>query len=145
MTNGHIYHSSIQPLPSLCITIQSIQPASNQHTSIVIVYKRIQHTHNHGSLHAPSPRRPLQRRRRRCRHGTHQEHPVYASQPYASQSHSHLLYPKAKKLTIRRPHSKETSNQAIITNALLADEALLKDLVRQHGSQGWERVYDQAV
>ena len=39
----------------------------------------------------------------------------------------------------------ETSNQAIITNALLADEPLLKDLVRQYGSQGWERVYDQAV
>ncbi|UKZ69467.1 uncharacterized protein TrAtP1_010474 [Trichoderma atroviride] len=42
------------------------------------------------------------------------------------------------------PHN-QTSNQAIITNALLADEALLKDLVRQHGSQGWERVYDQAA
>ncbi|EHK18566.1 uncharacterized protein TRIVIDRAFT_158488 [Trichoderma virens Gv29-8] len=36
------------------------------------------------------------------------------------------------------PHN-QTSNQAIITNALLADEALLKDLVRQYGSQGWER------
>ncbi|KAL6862274.1 hypothetical protein J3F83DRAFT_745702 [Trichoderma novae-zelandiae] len=42
------------------------------------------------------------------------------------------------------PHN-QTSNQAIITNALLADEALLKDLVRQYGSQGWERVYDQAA
>ncbi|PNP45508.1 hypothetical protein TGAMA5MH_02731 [Trichoderma gamsii] len=42
------------------------------------------------------------------------------------------------------PHN-QTSNQAIITGALLADEALLKDLVRQHGSQGWERVYDQAA
>ncbi|ETR99797.1 aldolase [Trichoderma reesei RUT C-30] len=36
------------------------------------------------------------------------------------------------------PHN-QTSNQAIITNALLADEPLLKDLVRQYGSQGWER------
>lgn len=52
---------------------------------------------------------------------------------------------RTKKLTKRHTHSKETSNQAIITGALLADEALLKDLVRQHGSQGWERVYDQAV
>ncbi|KAL7966166.1 hypothetical protein HDV63DRAFT_176099 [Trichoderma sp. SZMC 28014] len=42
------------------------------------------------------------------------------------------------------PHN-QTSNQAIITNALLADEPLLKDLVRQYGSQGWERVYDQAA
>ncbi|KAL6692318.1 hypothetical protein J3F84DRAFT_402137 [Trichoderma pleuroticola] len=42
------------------------------------------------------------------------------------------------------PHN-QTSNQAIITNALLDDEALLKDLVRQYGSQGWERVYDQAA
>lgn len=50
-----------------------------------------------------------------------------------------------KELTIHHPHSKETSNQAIITNALLADESLLKDLVRQYGSHGWERVYDQAV
>ncbi|KAK6450231.1 transaldolase [Trichoderma asperellum] len=41
------------------------------------------------------------------------------------------------------PHN-QTSNQAIITNALLADQALLKNLVRQYGSQGWERVYDQA-
>ncbi|KAL7793852.1 hypothetical protein V8C37DRAFT_409413 [Trichoderma ceciliae] len=42
------------------------------------------------------------------------------------------------------PHN-QTSNQAIITNALVADEPLLKDLVRQYGSQGWERVYDQAA
>ncbi|KAH6603762.1 hypothetical protein Trco_007208 [Trichoderma cornu-damae] len=42
------------------------------------------------------------------------------------------------------PHN-QTSNQAIITNALLADEPLLKDLVRKYGSQGWERVYDQAA
>ncbi|PON26571.1 transaldolase [Trichoderma gamsii] len=38
-----------------------------------------------------------------------------------------------------------TPHNPIITGALLADEALLKDLVRQHGSQGWERVYDQAA
>ncbi|KAL7956608.1 hypothetical protein V8C34DRAFT_326078 [Trichoderma compactum] len=42
------------------------------------------------------------------------------------------------------PHN-QTSNQAIITSELLADEPLLKDLVRQYGSQGWERVYDQAA
>ncbi|RFU75021.1 hypothetical protein TARUN_7226 [Trichoderma arundinaceum] len=42
------------------------------------------------------------------------------------------------------PHN-QTSNQAIITNALLADEPLLKELVRKYGSQGWERVYDQAA
>ncbi|KAL6831722.1 hypothetical protein V8C40DRAFT_237060 [Trichoderma camerunense] len=42
------------------------------------------------------------------------------------------------------PHN-QTSNQALITEALLEDEALLKDLVRQYGPQGWERVYDQAA
>ncbi|KAK5989480.1 Transaldolase-like protein [Cladobotryum mycophilum] len=42
------------------------------------------------------------------------------------------------------PHN-QTSNQAIITNELLKDPALIKRLVQQYGSQGWEHVYDQAA
>ncbi|KAJ9150894.1 Transaldolase [Pleurostoma richardsiae] len=44
------------------------------------------------------------------------------------------------------PHN-QTSNQAIITGELLkpTNEGLLKDLVKQYGSKGWDEVYDRAA
>ncbi|KAK2599896.1 hypothetical protein N8I77_011613 [Diaporthe amygdali] len=49
--------------------------------------------------------------------------------------------------TLRITPKNQTSNQVIITNDLLKPKhaGLLDDLIRKHGQDGWERVYDIAA